>query len=126
MQHFKSSCKKISLGNDESLSLFCHGTDKNPNYIKDANDENPSRLHLICKDSQFFNGGLLLSARTLSEISCKQIQEPEIIRENESDCSKGLGADGRSNTKEKITLVKVGWNLDEKFHEQVNYIQKLL
>ena len=108
------------------MSLFCHGTDKEPNYINDSKFGNPVRLHLVCKKSQFFNDDLKLTSKTLSKMSCKESQEPEIIRENESDCSKGLGADGRSNTKEKITLVKVGWNLDEKFHEQVNYIQKLL
>ena len=56
----------------------------------------------------------------MSKISCEESQEPEIIRETKSDCSKGLGADGRSDAKEKITLVKVGWRFDEKFHEQVN------
>ena len=55
----------------------------------------------------------------MSEISCEESQEPEIIRETKSDCSKGLGADGRSDAKEKITLVKVGWRFDEKYYEQV-------
>ena len=86
----------------------------------DANLKNPTRLYLACKNSQFFNGDLLLSTRTISEISCKQIQEPEIIRETESDCSKGFSADGRMNGKEKITLVKVGWRFDEKYFEQVD------
>ena len=104
------------------MSLFCHGTDRKPNYIiiNVPNFENPSRLHLVCKKSQFFNGDLLLTTKTLSEISCKQPQEPEIIRETKSDCSKGLGADGRSDAKEKITLVKVGWRFDEKYYEQVH------
>ena len=88
------------------MSLFCHGTDKQPNYINDSKFENPVRLHLVCKKSQFFNDDLKLTSKTLSKMSCKESQEPEIIRENESYCSKGLGADGRSNTNKKITLVK--------------------
>ena len=118
--HFLKSTLQANLGNDELLSLFCHGTDKKPNYIMDANLKNPTRLYLACKNSQFFNGNLLLSTRTISEISCKQIHEPEIIRETESDCSKGFSADGRMNGKEKITLVKVGWRFDEKYFEQVD------
>ena len=102
------------------MSLFCHGTDRNPNFISDAKFENPSRLHLVCKNSQFFYDDVLLTTKKLSKMSCKEPQEPEIIRETESDCSKGLGADGRSDAKEKITLVKVGWKFDKKFHEQVN------
>ena len=61
-----------------------------------------------------------MTVEALSKISCKRIQEPEIIRETESDCSKEFGADGSNNAKEKITLVKVGWKVDGKFHEQVN------
>ena len=102
------------------MSLFCHGTDKEPNYINDSKFGNPVRLQLVCKENQFFYDDLKLTSKTLSKMSCKESQEPKIIRETKSDCSKGLGADGRSNAKEKITLVKVGWNLDEKFHEQVN------
>ena len=101
------------------MSLFCHGTDKEPNYINDSKFGNPVRLQLVCKKSQFFYDDLKLTSKTLSKMSCKESQEPKIIRETKSDCSKGLGADGRSNAKEKITLVKVGWNLYEKFHEQV-------
>ena len=117
--------QKKSLGNYESLSLFCHGTDRKPNYINDANFENPSRLQLICKNGNFvFNGDSVLTTEALSQLSCKRIQEPEIIRETESDCSKGLGADGRTDAKEKITLVKVGWKFDEKFVEQVHKLKK--
>ena len=119
----KSTCTNFFhfLGSYESLSLFCHGTDRKPNYIDDANFDNPSRLQLICKNGNFFfNGDSVLTAEALSKISCKRIQEPEIIRETESDCSKGLGADGRTDATEKITLVKVGWKFDEKFVEQVN------
>ena len=57
-------------------------------------------------------------------MSCKETQEPEIIRENESDCSKGLGADGRRNAQKEITLVKVGWKFDEKYNEQVKMAEK--
>ena len=75
---------------------------------------------MVCKKSQFFNDDLKLTTKMLSKMSCKEPQEPEIIRETESDCSKEFGADGSNTAKEKITLVKVGWKVDEKFHEQAN------
>ena len=45
--------------------------------------------------------------------------EPEIIKEEQSDCSKGFGADGESDALD-ISLVKVGWNFNGNFEEQVN------
>ena len=44
--------------------------------------------------------------------------EPEIIKEEQSDCCKGFGADGESDALD-ISLVKVGWNFNGIFEEQV-------
>ena len=79
----------------------------------------PQKLDLKCKNNQFFNGDSQITVETLSQVSCKRIQEPLIIRELKSDCSKGIGADGQINSEDNITLVKVGWQFSEKFHEQV-------
>ena len=46
--------------------------------------------------------------------------EPEIIKEEQSDCSKGFGADRESDALD-ISLVKVGWNFNGNFEEQVHY-----
>ena len=38
---------------------------------------------------------------------CIRVMEPEIIKEEQSDCSKGFGADGESDALD-ISFVKVG------------------
>ena len=48
--------------------------------------------------------------------------KPEIIKEEQSDCSKGFGADGESDSLD-ISLVKVGWNFNGNFGEQVHNLQ---
>ena len=54
------------------------------------------------------------------QASCIRVLEPHIIREEGSDCSKGLGADGQVRAQmESIVLVKVGWTFgEEAFEEQ--------
>merc|ERR550534_955891 len=44
--------------------------------------------------------------------------EPEIKKEEQSDCSKGFGADGESYALD-ISLVKVRWNFNGNFEEQL-------
>ena len=54
------------------------------------------------------------------EATCTRIVEPLILREEESDCSSGLGADGRTEDLETIILAKVGWDFGNEFEEQVS------
>ena len=65
--------------------------------------------------------GLEIEIEKMYAATCRRFQEPLIIREEKSDCSNGLGADGRSDELESITLVKVGWKFSEEFEEQVNF-----
>ena len=100
--------------------MFCHGTDRKKNALKGSSvglSGSPESLDLICKDSQF----VTLEGEAISDLykaSCKRVMEPEVVREDQSDCSKGVGADGRTEDLEKITLVRVGWKFGDHFEEQ--------
>ena len=54
----------------------------------------------------------------MNKATCIRVMECEIIKEEQSDCSKGFGADGQSDALD-ISLVKVEWNFNVKFEEQV-------
>ena len=81
---------------------------------------NPQSLDLVCNNGQFQTvKGQAISMNTdFYMASCKNVMEPEVIREDQSDCSQGLGADGRTEDLDKITLVKVGWKFFDHFEEQ--------
>ena len=73
---------------------------------------------LQCVNGAFVTpGGATVS---LYKASCTRTMEPEAIREEKSDCSSGLGADGRTENLDEITLVKIGWRFGDHFEEQVN------
>ena len=54
----------------------------------------------------------------MNKDTCIRVMETEIIKEEQSDCSKGFGADGESDA-HNISLVKVGWNFNGNLEEQV-------
>ena len=100
--------------------MFCHGTDRKKNSLKGSSvglSGYPQSLDLICKDGQFET----LQGEAIADLykaSCRRVMEPEVVREDQSDCSKGVGADGRTEDLEKITLVRVGWRFGDHFEEQ--------
>ena len=105
------------------FTLFCHGTKHRTNALKGSSlgvSGNPQSLDLVCNNGQFQTvKGQAISMNTdFYMASCKNVMEPEVIREDQSDCSKGLGADGRTEDLANITLVKVGWKFFDHFEEQ--------
>ena len=100
--------------------MYCHGTEIRSNYIR------LSTLGLSgvskAQELNCVNGAFVTpegATVSLYRASCYRIMEPEVIREEKSDCSSGLGADGRTENLDEITLVKVGWKINDHFEEQV-------
>ena len=58
----------------------------------------------------------------MNKVTCIRVMEPEILKEEQSDCSKRFEADGESDALD-ISLVKVGWNFNGNFEEQVHNLQ---
>ena len=58
----------------------------------------------------------------MNKASCIRVMEPEIIKEEQLDCSKGFGADGESDALD-ISLVKVKWNFNWNFVKQIHNLQ---
>lgn len=116
----------LSVNDGDKVTLFCHGTDKRPNKVRRAtfglSGSNSESLELECNDGEFHFGDSKVSMDKLNKATCTRVMEPKIIKETNSDCSNGIGADGRENA-ESITLVKVGWNFGEHYHEQVKQFQ---
>ena len=111
----------LSFGEGEKVTLFCHGTDKKPNLFKASSlglslSTNVPSIDLECKTTGFYHQDTKIS--NINKATCIRIMEPEIIKEEQSDCSKGYGADGESDALD-VSLVKVGWNFKGQFEEQV-------
>lgn len=127
---FRYTLTKFSfayVGDKETITLFCHGTEKRENGVRkkdlglgSSGYFYPS-IEVKCENKEFFHEGTKIEIEKMYAATCRRIQEPLIIREEKSDCSNGLGADGRSDELESITLVKVGWKFSEEFEEQVNF-----
>ena len=119
----------IYSGDQETITLFCHGTEKRENGLRKTDLGlgtsgyfYPS-IDVTCKNHEFFyEGTTKIEMEKIYAATCRRILEPLIIREEKSSCSNGLGADGRSDELESITLVKVGWKFSEEFEEQVHLI----
>ena len=79
-------------------------------------DENSISIDLECRDAGFYYEDQEVT--DMNKATCIRVMEPEIIKEEQSDCSKGFGADGESDALD-ISLVKVGWNFNGNFEEQV-------
>lgn len=114
----------LNFNEGETLTLFCHGTPKKPNFISMStvglDKDNSKSLSLTCKDKSFYDGDVQVSIDNIYSTTCTRIMEPLIDREESSDCSQGLGADGKLTDLENIVLVKVGWNFGTSFQEQVS------
>ena len=80
-------------------------------------DKNTESIDLECRDAGFYYQEQKVT--DMNKATCIRVMEPEIIKEEQSDCSKGFGADGESDALD-ISLVKVGWNFNGNFEEQVN------
>ena len=110
---------------DEKVVLFCHGTEKRTNFVSmnslGSESANNARVELLCNENEEFTlDGDIISVDKIHEATCTRIMEPLILREEESDCSSGLGADGRTEDLETIILAKVGWDFGNEFQEQVS------
>ena len=82
---------------------------------------NNARVELLCNENEEFTlDGDTISVDKIHEATCTRIMEPLILREEKSDCSSGLGADGRTEDLETIILAKVGWDFGNEFEEQVS------
>ena len=82
---------------------------------------NNPRIELMCNQNEdFVSNGDVISLTKIYTATCNRILEPLILREEESDCSQGLGADGRTNDLGTIVLAKVGWDFGNGFEEQVS------
>ena len=107
----------------ETINLFCHGTEKRVNGVKKSSlgleKGYEKQIALTCQGQDFLYGDSVVSIDKVQAATCRRVQEPTILREEKSNCSSGLGADGRITDGEKITLVKVGWNFKDDFEEQV-------
>ena len=108
------------------MTLFCHGTPKRANALKSSSvglgkGKNVQSLKLRCDNGDFFiiDPDQKIPMEDLQKATCIRIMEPLIIREDSSDCSHGVGADGRTSQLESITLVKVGWDISGHFDEQI-------
>ena len=84
--------------------------------------ENSQSVELTCNENyEFILNGDVISLDKIHAASCTGIIEPSIMREEESDCSHGLGADGRTNDLGTIVLAKIGWEFGNGFEEQVSW-----
>ena len=83
-------------------------------------DKNTESIDLECRDAGFYYQDQKVP--DMNKASCIRVMEPEIIKEEQSDSSKGFGADGQSDALD-ISLVKVEWNFNENFEEQVHNLQ---
>ena len=114
---------KINVDDGETINLFCHGTEKRVNGVKKSSlglgTGYEKQIALTCQGQEFLNGDNVVSIDKVQAATCRRVQEPTILREEKSNCSSGLGADGKATDGEKITLIKVGWNFKEDFEEQV-------
>ena len=82
---------------------------------------NSQSIELICNENnKFVFNGDIISLDKIHAATCTGIIEPMIIREEESDCSHGLGADGRTDDLGTIVLAKIGWDFGNDFKEQVS------
>lgn len=73
-----------------------------------SNVANHQQLDLQCKGQDFKHGNVKVN---VYEATCTRVMEPEIIREENSDCGEAI---------EGTTLVKIGWNFGYQFIEQVS------
>ena len=82
------------------------------------------KVELVCnQNNEFTMGDNVISIEKIYAAECKKRMEPLIIREEHSNCSRGLGADGRvinADDLDSIVLAKIGWNFDSDFQEQVS------
>ena len=111
----------LSFGQGEKITIFCHGTDKRPNTVKAKSiglnlSKNTEGIELECKGTAFYHQDQMVTS--MNKATCTRVMEPEIIKEEQSDCSKGYGADGESDALD-VSLVKVGWIFNGHFEEQV-------
>lgn len=114
----------LSASDGETLTLFCHGTPKRTNFISMASMgldyTNAQSLDLKCIDQEFVNGNLQVSLDKIYSATCTRIMEPLIERQEGSDCSKGLGADGRTDDLDSIVHVRIGWDFGSGIQDQVH------
>ena len=121
--HITYLWKYMYVDDGETINLFCHGTEKRVNGVKKSSlglgTGYEKQIALTCQGQEFLNGDNVVSIDKVQAATCRRVQEPTILREEKSNCSSGLGADGKATDGEKITLIKVGWNFKEDFEEQV-------
>ena len=111
----------LSFDEGDKITIFCHGTNKRPNKVKAKSlglnlNKNKEKIELECKGEAFYYQDQMITS--MSKATCTRIMEPEIIKEQSSDCSKGYGADGESEALD-VSLVQVGWIFNGQFEEQV-------
>lgn len=115
----------LSQVSGEKLTLFCHGTEVSKNGLSlesmGLGSEFPVSLDLTCVDKEFQHNGDKIGIDKLYGATCTRVLEPFITKEEKSDCSNGMGADGRTDDLDLVSLVKVGWLFgDGEFQEQVS------
>ena len=81
---------------------------------------NVINLDLTCKNQEFYLDDKIVNKEDIYATTCTRIMEPLIQREEASDCSQGIGADGRTDDLDSIVLVRVGWNFGNGFQEQAS------
>ncbi len=121
---YPEGSRTLTFGNGKVATLFCHGTPMRLNYLSlstwGLSESSPKSIDLTCKDGEFTNGPVSVSIDKLLSVTCTRIMEPLIEREEGSDCSQGLGADGRTEDLSSIVLVKIGWDFGNGFQTQIS------
>jgi hypothetical protein len=82
----------------------------------------PQQIEMKCTNGVWISTStdkVTISLDKILKVSCKRVMEPLIKRDEGSSCSKGYGADGRTDNLDNITLVTVGWQFNDAFLEQV-------
>jgi hypothetical protein len=75
----------LSLGVDDTATLFCHGTDKRTNFIDMdslglvVSPLNNNKVELLCNpNKQFEVDGKVITVDMLNDVTCTRIMEPLI------------------------------------------------
>ena len=78
------------LDDKQTITMFCHGTEKRVNGIKKSSiglgSGYEKSVKLTCQGQDFFYGETKFDMDQIYSASCRRIQEPFIIRDEKSTC----------------------------------------